>query len=300
MAGKRFGGAHSPGRGGAKSPPVSPLAGQPVRSGGFRTGLMFILPTPLILSAIFAVGGSAVTMAANLAAYGALMLGAWLLREGQRAEVAYHARAIARPPAFPRKTVAAGLAGLGVAGASWLGAESSGLGAILNAAFFGALAAGAHVAAFGLDPMSAKGDVGNLSAAERDRVTDAIDKAEEKLATIETTARSLRDREISDRVRALTTGVREMIRLVEEDPRDLGRARRYLGVYLKGAEDATLKYASNHKRLDAPEIRESYLGMLDELHASFERGKGLLLVDDRVDLEVEIEVLRDRLNQEGA
>ena len=140
----------------------------------------------------------------------------------------------------------------------------------------------------------------NIAQAELDRVTDALDKAEAKLKTIEDLAHKLRDREIDDRVTRLNATVRQMIKIVEEDPRDLSRARRYLGVYLKGAQDATQKYADNHERLDDPKIREDYLALLTDLEASFQRGKDTLLLDDRTDLEVEIEVLRDRLGQEGA
>jgi hypothetical protein len=94
--------------------------------------------------------------------------------------------------------------------------------------------------------------------------------------------------------------VREMIRLVERDPRDLARARRYLGVYLTGAEEATRKYAENRERLDDPKLHGEYLALLTDLEGSFARGREMLLVDNRTDLEVEIEVLRERLGQEGA
>ena len=46
-------------------------------------------------------------------------------------------------------------------------------------------------------------------------------------------------------------------------------------------------------------LRQEYLDLLTDLEASFERGKASLLLDDRTDLEVEIEVLRERLGQEG-
>ncbi|MEM7178528.1 MAG: 5-bromo-4-chloroindolyl phosphate hydrolysis family protein, partial [Pseudomonadota bacterium] len=102
------------------------------------------------------------------------------------------------------------------------------------------------------------------------------------------------------RIDALMTQVREMLTLVQEDPRDLSRARRYFTVYLKSAEDATRKYVDNHARLNDPKLREDYIAMIGELEASFGRGREMLLHDDRTDLEVEIEVLRERLGQEGA
>ena len=46
-------------------------------------------------------------MLGDLGGFAGLMLSAWLLNEGLRAEEAYDARAVARPPAIPRKLFAA-------------------------------------------------------------------------------------------------------------------------------------------------------------------------------------------------
>lgn len=311
MSAQRFGGTFSPGGDPSGTPPPpNRFRGRKARAVDVRALLMFVLPTPLLLAAIGAIGDSALAMAGYLLAYAVLILGAWLLREGQRAEAAYNDRQIARPPAFPRKLCAAGLVGVGVFLASWfatppaaggtLAQITSFGGNIVNALIFGVLAAGAHVVAFGTDPMRAKGVTDTIRQAELDRVTEALDKAEAKLREIESLAHRLRDREIDTRVGALNATVRSMIRLVEEDPRDLSRARRYLGVYLKGAADATRKYADNHERLADPKLRDDYLALLADLEEGFSRGKQTLLVDDRADLEVEIEVLRERLQQEGS
>jgi hypothetical protein len=233
-----------------------------------------------------------------ISAYASLMGGAWLLRQGQRAAAEYEARPVARPPAFPRKIGAALLTGAGVGLASWLGAEVGAAAAAVEAVVFGAIATGAHLVAFGLDPLRAKG--GSLERGEFERVSEALVQAEAKLRSIEALAHRMRDREIDGRVKRLNATVRDMIRLVEKDPRDLGRARRYLGVYLTGAEEATRKYAENRDRLDDPRLHGEYLALLADLEGSFARGREMLLVEDRTDLEVEIEVLRERLGQEGA
>lgn len=297
MTARRFGGAYS--RGGATAPVRQAGAGSRIVQvpafSSIWAWLLFLFPTPLLLSAITSVGlGHIFNALVDLAAYASLMFGAFLLREGQKAERAFAARTIARPPAFPRKLVAAVLAGGGVFLASFLG---WGLG-LPAAIAFGALAAGSHILAFGLDPMRSKGVAEH--GADGKRAAEALEKAEAHLAAIAVLTPKLRDREVRDRISALIAKVREMLTLIEQDPRDLDRARRYLTVYLKGARDATQKYADNRERLDDPVIRTEYLAMLADLEASFERGRKMLLEDDRTDLEVEIEVLRERLGQEGA
>ena len=318
MSAKRFGGKHSPGapnaavsnrsaRSPASAPAANKFRGRKASSIDARTVILFVLPTPLLFAALSAVGsGAAVHMAVLLIAYGCLMLGAWLAYEGQRAHAEYEIREIARAPAMPRKLVAAALAGIGVFLASWIGAQPTGLaqlgGQYVTSTIFGLAAVAAHLLAFGIDPLRAKGleGVARLDAAEVERVMAAVDKAEAKLKVIEELADHVDDREISGRVHVLNQTVREMIAMVERDPRDLSRARRYLGVYLKGAEDAMRKYADQHRHFSGDvQIREQFLAMWSDLEASFARGKQTLLIDDRTDLEVEIEVLRDRLEQES-
>ncbi|MEM9139855.1 MAG: 5-bromo-4-chloroindolyl phosphate hydrolysis family protein, partial [Pseudomonadota bacterium] len=272
MSAKRFGGQFSPG--GNPNPgsgkPVNKFRGKKASSVDVRTLLLFVLPTPILLAALSAMGeAQPFRLVFLLVAYGALLLGAWLVREGQKAAAAYEARDIARPPAFPRKLVAAGLAGIGVFLASWMSRLAGDVlefgGDLITALIFGAITIGAHIAAFGIDPMKAKGLESGIAQAELHRVADALDKAESKLKSIEKYAHELRDREIDDRVGRLNATVRDMIQIVEKDPRDLSRARRYLGVYLKGAEDATRKYAENHERLDDPKIRTDYMALLTDL-----------------------------------
>ena len=92
---------------------------------------------------------------------------------------------------------------------------------------------------------------------------------------------------------------RDMFRTVEDDPRDLTSARKYLGVYLLGARDATAKFADLYARTRDEAARTDYEKLLDDLEANFTARTELLLTDNRSDLDVEIEVLRERLAREG-
>lgn len=288
----------------AQETSANPFRGRRAMRIDMRAILMFLWPTPLLFGALSALGaGRPFRMALFLLAYASLMLGAWLLREGQRAEAAYEARTLSRPPAFPRKIAAAAFAGAGVGMAGWLagGGEAAGLaGRVAGGIGFGGLAAGAHLLAFGLDPLRSKGSGHSLAAAEFNRVADALDRAGTRLAEIERLAHEMRDAEIDRRVQKLNAAARDMIGMVEKNPRDMDRARRYLNVYLTGAEEATRKFAENRQRLSDPDLRAEYLALLVDLEASFGRGREALMLNDRTELEVEIEVLRDRLGQEGA
>ena len=107
------------------------------------------------------------------------------------------------------------------------------------------------------------------------------------------------DFELERRVEGFAQTARDMFRTVEEDPRDLTGARKYLGVYLQGARDATAKFADLYGRGRDPQVRSDYEALLTDLEQNFAARTEKMLLDDRTDMDIEIKVLRDRLGREG-
>lgn len=294
MAAERFGGRFSPQPrpSAAEAPRTSAFRHRRARRVSIRARSLFVLPLPLLFAGLGAVGrGSAVEMLAELGGFAALMLSAWLLNEGMRAEEAYAARSVAKPPAIPRKLFAAVLTALAIVG---IGLFSLGHG-LFGAVAFGGLAGLAHVASFGLDPMRRKG----MDDAAGDRIARALDEAEQMVREIATAAARIGDGGLERRVERLCDQAREVFRTVEADPRDLSRARRFLNVYLLGLRDATAKFAGLYGRSRDPEARAQYEALLGDLETSFAAQRDSLLIENRSDLDVEIEVLRDRLRHDG-
>ena len=238
--------------------------------------------------------GDAVAMIAELGAFALLFFSAWITGEGVKAAHAYEARTVARRPSIPRKIIGALALGLGVAGGAAFGWQLG----LVQGVLFGAVAAGAHLVAFGLDPLTAKG-LDDASDFDRERVASAIDKAETLVGQLMDQARGSGYREREGRGERLATAARAVFRTVEEDPRDLPRARKFMGVYLTGARDATAKFADIYSRSRDPQARADYVALLDDLESSFNSHRETLLIEDRTDLDIEIEVLRDRLKHEG-
>jgi 5-bromo-4-chloroindolyl phosphate hydrolysis protein len=138
-----------------------------------------------------------------------------------------------------------------------------------------------------------------VDAFATERVARAIEQAEALVKAITDAARRIGDRRLEGRVERLCDQARQVFRVVEQDPRDLNRARTFLSVYLLGLRDATVKFAEIWGRSRDAEARTQYEALLGDLEASFTRHRTDLLADDRSDLDVEIEVLRERLQQDG-
>lgn len=297
---KEFGGKFSPqGRATPDQTPPSPankFRGRKAHKLNLRAKLLFLAPLPLLFSGLGEMRrGDAIGMASEFGALALLLLSPWLLREGLRAQAAYDARKIARKPAIPRKLFAAILTGLGVFLAAFAGWQQN----LFTSLIFGLFATAAHIGSFGLDPMRNKGIEG-LDEFETDRVSKAVDKAEKLLSEILAAASQIGDRRLQGRVETLASAARDMFRAVEQDPRDLTSARKFMSVYLRGARDATIKFAEIYSSSRDESARADYEALLTDLEASFAAQRDRMLEDDRTDLDIEIEVLRDRLKQQGA
>ena len=287
---KRFGGKYSPD---GKAPEVearSAFDRAKVDPVGARANLMFL---PAIPMAFLALNDGAIGLTLALVSAGVLTLGAWLLREGLRAEAAYAERKVARRPALPRKLVAALLAGAGIGLAAYRVEPG-----LVAPVLFGLATGGLHIAAFGIDPLRDKGMEG-IDTFQQDRVARVVDEAESHLRAMTDAMKRAEDRQMELKLEQFQTTARDMIRTVEEDPRDLTAARKYLGVYLMGARDATVKFADIYARTRDAQARTDYAALLDDLGDNFAARTQKLLVDDRSDLNIEIDVLRDRLQREG-
>lgn len=286
---ERYGGKYSPEPADDKPRP-RPLARQrdPV---GFAANLMFAPPVLLFfvslfrgpVGLLFGIGGAAL-----------LGLGAWLLRGGLRAEAAFDARKVARRPALPRKILAATLTGLGVCAA--VVAQSGGH--LAGAALYGVAAGVLHLAAFGIDPLRSKTGAGG-NAFQQARVSRAVDEGEAYLDAMGREILRANDRRLVARVGRFQAAARDLFRSVEDDPRDLSGVRRYMTVYLMGARDATARFADIYARSRDSQAREDYLALLDDLEQNFAARTRRMLSEDRSDLGIEIDVLRERLKREG-
>jgi len=178
--------------------------------------------------------------------------------------------------------------------AAWLGWGQN----MFTGIGLGGLAVAAHIVAFGFDPMRRKGLPG-FNEYETDRVARAVEKAEAIIEDIRKAAALINNRAIERKVDSLISSAQEMLRTVEEDPRDLTRARKYMSVYLSGARDATVKFVELNRRSADPVQREAFTSLITDLETSFTGQRALMLADNQSDLDVEIEVLQERLQREG-
>ncbi len=290
---KRFGGRFSPQQtrldGSDPRPPARPHPGEMRHPLESRTRWVTIMAIPFLISAFWQ---DPTGLATHLIGFGGIAAGMWMTREGLQAEAAYDARRVARRPAIPRKLFGGILTGLGLAiGAYEPGAE-------IGAGIIGVAGALLHWLAFGTDPMRDKGMEG-VDTFQQDRAQRIVAEGEAHLKAMQDAILRTGDRRLEARVAMFATTARDMFVRVEEDPGDIAAARRYLGVYLQGARDATVKFSDLYAQTHDARARQDYENLLNDLETEFAARTRKLIEGGRTDLNIEIGVLRDRLAREG-
>ena len=262
---------------------------------GLRGALLYVLPLPLPIAGLVALAsgdfGAAVSA---IGAFAALFAGARLNRRALREQVLAPQRRYSRPSAMPYGYLAGGLVAAGTAIAA---AGVIGHGALVSAAF-AALAAAGFQLSYPLAPLRSL-----LRRPEREpadaRVRAALQVAESRVLAIELAAEGIGNRELEDRLRRIASQGRGILELIGERPGELSRARKFLNVYLEGAERVASRYVKTHRLSRSRELEGNFRNVLAEIESVFERQRTLLLEHDVDDLDIQIEVLRKQLEREG-
>jgi hypothetical protein len=261
---------------------------------GLRGGLLYVLASPLVLAAIvsLAQGNLSQALAAGTG-FGLLAAGAFLNRRGILEELVAPQRRFTRPWGVPHKYLGAlaVAAGTGVAAYGAVGQSS------LVSIAFGLLALGGFHLTYrlpALRTLPAAPPVGSDKGLQQ-----ALAQAERRILAIDKAAASLGNRELEQRLQRIAGQGRAVLEQIAARPGERFRARKFLNVYLEGAERVASRYAKTHRLSRGRELEQNFRNVLDEIERVFGRQLEQLAEHDVFDLDVQIEVLRRQLEREG-
>lgn len=268
----------------------------PVRMTGAGGFLLYLLPMPMLFLALgrmlFGSGSSAFGFAVG---FTLCMVAATLVRRGLNIETQAKKRKIVRRSStVPYKMIGAGVLGVAVFIGALLGAEI----AFFSSLLLGGAATVGAVFTYGADPSRDAPDMPAVGVTSEE-VIEILDEADQKILAIEAARDRIHNVEMKDRLKNIVKGVREITDIVEDDPRDLRRARKFLRTYLDGAQRVTEGYADTHKYGDNGELEDNFRRVLKTIETVIEEQKGKLLENNLTELDVQIEVLQLQLEKEG-
>ena len=262
---------------------------------GLKGILLYLLPIPVLVAAIIALLKGMVFKTVILAlAFTAFIVCAIMARHGLKLQSVYEKKKLVKAPRTPYKTVAALLLALTTAVTAYL-ATSHGL---MSSILLGGAAFTGFTLSYGLDPRNDKS--GNIAGVSLEEVIDALEVAEIKINAIDTNKRKIKNDAITQQLDRITGKAREILSTIESDPKDYSRARKFLKVYLDGAERVTEKYANTYeKKALTSNLDEDFGNVLNAIEDTFNKQHEKLKENDQFDLDVQIEVLETQLKHDG-
>jgi 5-bromo-4-chloroindolyl phosphate hydrolysis protein len=260
-----------------------------------KAAALFLLPVPLLFAVLTALIAGDLTGLAFAGGALACLWGAGALAlRALVAEARYSLGEISHPPAMPLKLLSAAMTALGVALAAVAGGHTA-----ASALVFAALGALGHVAFYGRDLRPRRIHVAVVEGIDSAAVTLQLEQAYGRLRGIESAARAIAVPEFRDRLSRITSIGRSVLGEIEHDPRDAGRARRFLNLYLDGAERVTVEYARTHRHVRNEPLEQNFRQLLVDIESRFAEQHRNLIEHDLLSLDVDIEVLNTRLKREG-
>ncbi|MEE9336132.1 MAG: 5-bromo-4-chloroindolyl phosphate hydrolysis family protein [Granulosicoccaceae bacterium] len=264
----------------------------------WRGLLLYILPLPLLPAAIGALmDGSIVQALAIAAGFALAMLAAGLIRKGIRLEQEGKLRRFKRRASTtPYRMLGSVALAMGMFLVAWFGIPKAH--GLFDSILYGlAVVLGSYLY-YGFDPARKNPDIVTIGITTEELI-ELLDEADGRIDAIETAGKDIRNAEFRQRLRRIATEARVILDTIEEDPSDARRARKFLKVYLDGAQQVTEGYARTHKNDDNPELEDNFRRVLTTIETVISEQQAKLRENNVSDLDVTIEVLQMQLEKEG-
>lgn len=124
--------------------------------------------------------------------------------------------------------------------------------------------------------------------------------AEGRLRTIRRDSFRLNDRDIRQTVGAISGSAKQMIREVKANPAEFPRVQKALGSYLGHLETVTGSLLTLQREgEDSPALTDRTRQTLDELAETFDKYRRKMVDDDRLELDVRLELLERSMQRDG-
>ncbi len=256
------------------------------RQGNF----LYLFLAPLFLAIILALlQRDIVSFISNIIAFGLFFATAKINTIGLSNEYEYHTKTLTKAPKTPFKTIAAILLGLSTLFTSTVAGEGS----ILTGTFLAIVSTIGYYLYYGTDPREDKIDnIGDISA---QFVIETLSEARAKLSSIETNISYITDKKLYSELKIATNKGYEIIDTIEEDPKDLRVARKFIIVYIDGIKKVTQSYTSIDEEEITDETKEKLSNLLLDIEERFEKEIKRLKKNNQFDLDVNIEVLQKQI-----
>ena len=264
----------------------------------WRGLLLYFLAIPLLPAAFISLqDGEPLTALARAAGFLLFVTAATLIRKVIRLDNEARKRRLRRRASTVQyRMIGAGLVTAGMFVVAWLG--SGARYTLFESVLYGAAALLGCYLYYDFDPARKDSEIAAVGITTEELI-ELLDEAEGRLERIEQSSRKIKNVEFKDRLRRIVKDARGILDTIESDPVDARRARKFLKVYLDGAQQVTEGYARTHTEGEDHALEDNFRRVLTTIETVIAEQQTKLKENNLSDLDVNIEVLQMQLEKEG-
>lgn len=252
--------------------------------------LLYIFVIPLFISTTLALFNTNIKMFLLSGLSFLLFLAvANIARKGFLQEGAYHKETFTKAPKIPYKMLAGYLLG----GSTFFTALVTGGQDFMKSAFLAVIATVGYYLFYGFDPKVDK--FKNLGDVSSEFVLETLTEAREKLANVEADMENIKDLELYEKLNIAVAKSENILQVIEEDPKDVRVARKFLTVYIDGVAKVTDSYTALNEQDISPETKAKLHTLMDDVEERFDKELERLQSNNEFDLDVHIDVLQEQI-----
>ena len=255
-----------------------------------KGALLYLFLLPLFLSIVLALfNGNIRAFILSGISFFLFFAVAKLSRKGFMQEGLYNEDTFTKAPKIPYKMISAYLLG----GATFFTALVLDGQDFLNSAFLGVIATLGYWLFYGFDPKANK--FKNLGDVSSEFVLETINEAREKLAHIKENMRKIGDASLHQKLNIAVIKSENILQTIQEDPKDIRIARKFLAVYIDGVAKVTDAYTALDETQINLETKVKLHTLMDDVEVRFDKELQRLKNNNEFDLDVHIDVLKEQI-----
>lgn len=255
-----------------------------------RGTLLYLFLIPLFIAVILALLQTNIqAFLLNSVAFALFFITAKVSTKGFIQEADYISSTLTKAPKIPYKTIAGFLLGASTFFAARIAGEKS----FITALFLGSIATLGYYLFYGFDPKKDK--LENLGDVSAEFVLETINEAKTKLANIEGHMNEIEDRSLFDKLNIAVSKAKAILETIQNDPKDIRVARKFLIVYIDGVVKVTDSYVSMDEEDINLETKEKLYSLMTDLDSRFDKELDRLKNNNQFDLDVYIDVLKEQI-----
>jgi len=252
--------------------------------------LLYLFLLPLFLSILLALFNTNIkAFILNGLSFLLFLAVANLAKKGFMQESLYHQDTFTKAPKIPYKMIAGYLLG----GATFFTAFVTGEQDLVKSSFLAVIATVGYYLYYGFDPKVDKFE--NLGDVSSEFVLETIKEAREKLSHIESSMTNIEDLALYEKLNLAVAKSENILQAIQEDPKDVRVARKFLTVYIDGVAKVTDSYTSLEEKEIDPKIKRKLHTLMDDVETRFDKELKRLKQNNEFDLDVHIDVLKEQI-----